>query len=96
MEEYVKVSDLNNIIRKLATEPAYYHEGEDFYNGICAIEGELMRLSTVKFEEPKAGTWTRYSSTMMECSACKEHVPYHRYEFCPHCGVRMGRNQNDL
>lgn len=32
------------------------------------------------------GTWIDYSSTMMECSVCKKHVPYHRYEYCPHCG----------
>lgn len=35
------------------------------------------------------GTWKHYSSTMMECSNCKKHVPYHRYTFCPHCGVRV-------
>ena len=39
--------------------------------------------------ELKTGTWKDYSSTMMECSECKKHVPYHRYEFCPHCGARM-------
>jgi predicted amidophosphoribosyltransferase len=30
-----------------------------------------------------------YSSTMMECSKCKKHVPYHRYNYCPHCGAKM-------
>ena len=34
------------------------------------------------------GTWSNYSSTMMECSNCKKHVPYHRYTFCPHCGSK--------
>lgn len=34
------------------------------------------------------GTWKHYSSTMMECSNCKKHVPYHRYTFCPHCGSK--------
>lgn len=35
-----------------------------------------------------AGTWSNYSATMMECSNCKKHVPYHRYKFCPHCGSK--------
>lgn len=34
------------------------------------------------------GTWKLYSSTMMECSVCGRHVPYHRYRYCPHCGSR--------
>lgn len=35
------------------------------------------------------GTWTYYSTTMMECSECKKHVPRHRYKFCPECGSKM-------
>ncbi len=38
-----------------------------------------------------SGTWKLYSSTMMECSSCKKHVPYHRYKFCPHCGSKNKR-----
>jgi uncharacterized OB-fold protein len=34
------------------------------------------------------GIWKLYSSTMMECSVCGRHVPYHRYRYCPHCGSR--------
>lgn len=40
------------------------------------------------FEKQNTGTWSNYSSTMMECSNCKKHVPYHRYTFCPHCGSK--------
>lgn len=40
----------------------------------------------------KAGTWTYYSTTMMECSVCKKHVPRHRYNYCPECGSRMLSN----
>jgi Zn finger protein HypA/HybF involved in hydrogenase expression len=38
---------------------------------------------------PKAGIWIYYSTTMMECSECKKHVPRHRYKFCPECGSAM-------
>ena len=34
------------------------------------------------------GVWKLYSSTMMECSVCGKHVPYHRYQYCPHCGSK--------
>lgn len=50
MEKYYKVSDVNEILNKLAKEPAYYHEGEDFYNGVCAIEGEFMHLESVEVD----------------------------------------------
>lgn len=48
MEKYYKVSDVNEILNKLAKEPAYQHDGEDFYNGVCAVEGELMCLEPVE------------------------------------------------
>jgi hypothetical protein len=37
----------------------------------------------------KVGTWTYYSTTMMECSICGKHVARHRYKFCPECGSSM-------
>lgn len=39
--------------------------------------------------DTERGTWTNYSSTMMECSVCRRHVPNHKYEYCPHCGAKM-------
>lgn len=48
MEKYYRVSDVNEILNKLAKEPAYYHDGEDFYNGVCAVEGELMCLEPIE------------------------------------------------
>lgn len=41
------------------------------------------------------GTWTHYSSTMMECSVCGRHTARHRYEYCPHCGARMEYARNE-
>lgn len=35
------------------------------------------------------GHWDNYSTTMMECSRCKKHVPKHRYKYCPECGSKM-------
>ncbi len=46
-------------------------------------------LYNAGYRKQSEGEWKRYSSTMMECSVCKRHTAYHRYEFCPHCGVKM-------
>lgn len=49
---------------------------------------EAEKLCTC-FLELKQGVWKYYSATMMECSVCKRHVARHRYEYCPHCGTKM-------
>ncbi len=57
MEKYYRVSDVKEIIKKLAREPYYQHDGESFYNGICAVDGELICLEPIEFEELKVGKW---------------------------------------
>jgi hypothetical protein len=102
MEKYYRVSDVNEILNKLAKEPAYYHEGEGFYNGVCAVEGELMCLELVELEELKVGKWlfTKYAGgEYYKCSCCGKDYPlpptwttydikkYLRY--CSCCGAKM-------
>ena len=53
MEKYYRVSDVKDVLKKLAKEPDYYHEGESFYNGVCAVEGELMCLEPVEADIDK-------------------------------------------
>jgi hypothetical protein len=99
MEKYYRVSDVNEILNKLAKEPAYYHEGEDFYNGVCAIEGELMCLEPVALEEPKTGTWKfnepdTHGNKKPYCSNCGEYhlsswSDYTGCIYCPNCGAKM-------
>lgn len=57
MEKYYKAREVQSILNKLTKEPAYCHDGEDFYNGVYAVEGELMCLEPVELEEPKVGKW---------------------------------------
>ena len=82
MEKYYKASEVQAIINKLAKEPVYYHEGEDFYNGVCAVEGELMCLDTVELEEPIIAQWkTREKHNdylWVECSNCGFRVENYR------------------
>ena len=51
----------------------------------CEDDGEYFHFF---IDKQQTGTWTYYSTTMMECSNCKKHVPRHRYAFCPHCASR--------
>jgi hypothetical protein len=99
MEKYYRVSDVNEILNKLAKEPAYYHEGEGFYNGVCAVEGELMCLEPVELEEPTVGKWVPASTKPgvhagMKCSICKAKISYKDYyggqhNYCYKCGAKM-------
>lgn len=45
MKKYYDADDVKEVIKKLAREPHYQHEGEDFYSGICAVDGELAMLT---------------------------------------------------
>jgi predicted RNA-binding Zn-ribbon protein involved in translation (DUF1610 family) len=105
MEKYYRVSDVKEIIKKLAKEPAYYHDGEDFYNGVCAVEGELMCLEPVMLEEPKVGEWLvadilredadRLKWSSYSCSECGYTTDAYYNDlrdiskFCPNCGAKM-------
>ena len=61
-----------------------------YRQGLRAARAIVISQPTIDSEEPQPrGEWTYYSSTMMECSNCKRHVPRHRYEFCPRCGTPM-------
>ena len=99
MEKYYRVNDVNEILNKLAKEPYYQHDGEDFYNGVCTVEGELMYLYSVEFEEPKVGKWIPASTKPgvyagMKCSECKARITYSEHSngqhlYCHKCGARM-------
>jgi predicted RNA-binding Zn-ribbon protein involved in translation (DUF1610 family) len=95
MEKYYRVSDVNEILNKLAKEPYYQHDGEDFYTGVCAVEGELMCLEPVELEEPKQGEWIVCGDgdyVPFKCTACGNNTSwYHKQtaKYCPNCGAKM-------
>lgn len=69
-------------VRELDRAPAWDgHTPEEAINRIATLH--MTGRGT------KPGTWDYYSTTMMECSRCKKHVPKHRYNYCPECGSRM-------
>lgn len=48
MEKYYRVNEVKEIIKKLTKEPAYQHDGEDFYAGVYTVEDALTDLEEVE------------------------------------------------
>jgi hypothetical protein len=90
---------LMKILNKLAKEPAYCHDGEDFYSGVCVVEDELMCLEPVELDGPKTAEWISASTKPgvhagMKCSNCKARISYSEYFngqhlYCHKCGAKM-------
>ena len=101
MEKYVKLSDIEKIIEKLIHEPAYQHEGEDFYSGVCAVESGLSGLQTIDLEEPNmVATWklsykgllgSAYICSNCGCTAQESNTGHfdRLTEYCHDCGAKM-------
>lgn len=53
-----------------------------------ATDRTIINVGEKALELRMLGSWTKYSSTMMICSSCGKHVPYHKYQYCPHCGSK--------
>lgn len=100
--ECYKRSDVENIISKLLKEPCYYHEGEDFYSGVCAVESEIVDLEVIVLENSteKVATWSPAYKGLLDsdyrCSNCKTLAEegnsgcYNRLtNYCPQCGCHM-------
>ena len=99
--KYVKLEDVRALLNKLNSEPAYQHEDEDFYSGVCAVECELDSLYTIElvesaFEAEWVPTYEGFLGTDYQCSNCGDladegNSGHHNVltEFCPHCGCKM-------
>lgn len=86
--EYINKGKLIEEIRKAASR-SMIGEIDEPYLDWKTVVSFIFDAPAEAVQPVIEGTWSSYSSTMMECSECKKHVPYHRYEFCPHCGAKM-------
>ena len=96
MEKYYKVSDVNEIIKKLIKEPGYQHEGEDFYAGVYTVEDALTDLKEVALEEPKVARWETQEVEAfwiqnMEESLKTGKPTKSKLPVCSHCKKEFGR-----
>lgn len=86
--DYVALEDVRRVVLKLEGEPAYQHEGEDFYVGVATLAREVEELSLAP---KKLGYWKGKQMQRWiyaECSECGNvhNVPT---KFCPDCGIEM-------
>lgn len=86
------VADLNNR-RHLIWAIGCDYDGCNTVNSLKELIDELVSYTQLPEDQVPditsiTGRWTRYSSTMMICSSCGKHVPYHKYQYCPHCGSK--------
>jgi rubrerythrin len=99
MEKYVKLEDVKALLNKLNNEPAYQHEDEDFYSGVCAVDCELSTLAIVEVADHTVhGKWVgRCKSGQYDdyyCSVCGTYEEGTRNRkllgnYCPNCGAKM-------
>lgn len=75
MEKYIKINDLKELLNRLSAEPAYQHEDEDFYSGVCAVECALDSIPTIEFEPHKHAYWQ-----------LKDKGVFGADYICSHCG----------
>ena len=104
MEKYIKLKDVNDLLMRMAKEPRYQHDGEDYYSGVSQVAGELMSLDTVEFDDPKFGKWISASgrpgvNVGMKCSLCGARLRYQEFyngnhNYCHKCGARMAEEDN--
>lgn len=87
MEKYYKVNDVKEIIKKLTKEPAYQHDGEDFYAGVYTVEDALTDLEEIELEEPKQATKGLHLGHQYYCSNCGKLTYMHNY--CASCGAKV-------
>lgn len=91
--------------RELYERLRYYEDLEEAGRYIVLAEPEragVDRLRTLAQADVEGrvamvvhGSWHRYSTTMMICTACGRHTARHKYAYCPHCGAKMdGGDEN--
>ena len=88
VEEYINKKNLLADIRRAASRTSLGEPTEPYLDW-KEVVSFIVEAPVEDVERVTQGTWKLYSSTMMECSNCKKHVPYHIYEYCPHCGAKM-------
>ncbi len=67
--------------------------------GLTWYDTILKLMAMVNGTEPKHGHWNKINPIgIYECSECGQPVmtaAIERYEYCYHCGARMGGGEND-
>ena len=93
---YIDANKLQEEFEKIADEPDYMHEGENWQTGIYLAGTITDKQPTADVEEVKHGYWNQssYVKRLYYCSVCHRHIedasesPYQKFPYC-HCGAKM-------
>jgi hypothetical protein len=92
MEKYVKLQDVYDLLNKMAREPRYQHEDEDYYSGVAQVAGELVGVPAIELEGSKVGEWIKAPCSEKDgdatCSVCR-HWDWSDCKYCSNCGAKM-------
>lgn len=95
MPEYIKKENALQALGELSREPAYRHDGEDYYVGICEASGAINEMEAADVAPVRYAKWNADET----CSCCgkkstegldAEKWNYWFPDYCPHCGAIMG------
>lgn len=77
----------------------YEHEYGEVEGYISLIAEDIKYLPSADVQPVRHGWWIEEPNCMYRCSSCGEHYPsirgYMDYCYCPSCGARMDRREND-
>lgn len=90
----VDAEKLDKKLSKIAREPNYWHEGEDWSVGVCIAQTELQFAPTIKAEPVKHGWWKSVGLASLKCSKCG-FIDDHKMHFknCPECRAKMDKKR---
>lgn len=100
MVRYIDANKLQEAFEKIADEPDYMHEGENWQTGIYLAGTIADKQPTADVEEVKHGEWKietdNYGCEYVMCSVCEkeyypidEDMPCTALNYCPNCGADM-------
>ena len=98
MPEYIEKGNALYLLGKLAKEPAYQHDGEDYYVGICEASGVISEMRPADVVPVRYGNiiQTLEDGHMKRVFSCcgtdfMQMTSWMISKYCPECGATLHR-----
>lgn len=98
MPEYIEKGNALYVLGKLAKEPAYQHDGEDYYVGICEASGVISEMRPADVAPVRYGNiiQTIEDGHMKRVFSCcgtdfTQMTSWMIPKYCPECGAILRR-----
>ena len=98
MPEYIEKGNALYLLGKLAKEPAYQHDGEDYYVGICEASGVISEMRPADVVPVRYGNiiQTIEDGHMKRVFSCcgtdfTQMTSWMIPKYCPECGAALHR-----